>query len=241
MSSKTPGEWERDTLSHKSKSQAAGDMTRPYERCEQFGPEVLADEELLAVILRTGMQGKDVVDVSREILAQTKGLTELLSLSVPQMRQLTCVGRVRAIQLVCIAELARRLAREKAARDLVLDEPGKAADYYMEQLRRLPQEQLLVVFLNTRLRLVRESVVSLGTADTSVITPREILLEALRSRAAAFLMLHNHPGGDPEPSEEDILLTRRVREAADIVGIRLTDHLIIGDGRYVSLRERGLL
>ena len=216
-------------------------MTRPYERCEQFGPEVLADEELLAVILRTGMQGKDVVTASREILAQTHGLSELMDLSIPQMRQLSCVGRVRAIQLVCIAELSRRLAREKAARDLVFDEPEKAAAYYMEQLRRLPQEQLLVVFLNSRLHLVRECVVSVGTANASVVTPREILMEALRSRAVSFLMLHNHPGGDPEPSQEDILLTRRVREAADIMGIRLTDHLVIGDGRYVSLLKRGLL
>lgn len=217
---------------------------RPYERCEAYGPSVLSDAELLAVILRTGVPGKDATELAKQVFALSKteeGILSLLHLTLPELRSLKGVGRVKAIQLQCIGELSKRISKAQAAKGLAMDSPDTLAAYYMEELRHLNQEHLLLVLLNTKNQLIKDMILSKGTVNASIVTPREILVEALRFQAVRFVILHNHPSGDPEPSREDIQLTLRIREAGLLVGIPLIDHLVIGDQVFVSMKERGLL
>ena len=228
---------------NKGRDCAAG-SSRPYERCEQFGPSVLSDAELLAVILRTGGPGMDATELAGKVLALTEtenGILGLLHLTLPELRSLKGVGRVKAIQLQCIGELSRRISKAQAAKGRIMDSPDTIAAYYMEDMRHLGQEQLILVLLNTKNQLIKDMVLSKGTVNASIVTPREILVEALRFQAVRFVILHNHPSGDPEPSREDIQLTIRIREAGNLIGICLMDHLIIGDQAFVSMKERGLL
>ena len=217
---------------------------RPYEKCRRFGPENLTDAELLAVILRTGTQGENSLDLARRILHPGSGSSGLLSLhrwSGEQLMRIRGIGRVKSIQILCIAELARRMSRETAAEGLDFSSPSKIARYYMEDMRHLDREVLKVLFLNTRARLIAESNVSSGTVDMAVVSPRELFIEAFQTGAASMILLHNHPSGNPEPSGEDIRVTQRIYEAGAMIGIELLDHIIIGDGHYVSMRGSGLM
>ncbi len=143
---------------------------------------------------------------------------------------------------MCIGELSRRIWNYKTKETVLsFTQPEQIAEYYMEDLRHLEQEEIHVMFLNTKQNLLRDFLVSKGTVNASVITPREILIEGLRSLAVSMILVHNHPSGDPSPSESDLLLTRRVKEAGDVIGISLLDHIIIGDKRYLSFRQQQIM
>lgn len=216
---------------------------RPYERCEQFGPSVLSDAELLAVILRTGVPGMDATELAKEILSLPKseeGILGLMRLSLPELCSVRGVGMVKAIQLQCIGELSRRISKAQAFQRLTMADADTVAAYYMEDMRHLHQEHLLLVFLNNKNQRIRDMILSKGTANAAIVSPREVFLEALRYQAVRIIMLHNHPSGDPEPSSEDILLTQQIARAGVMLNLPLVDHLIIGDQTYVSMKERGL-
>lgn len=143
---------------------------------------------------------------------------------------------------MCIGELSRRIWNCKARETPVsFTHPEQIADYYMEDMRHLEQEEIRVMFLNTKQNLIRDLLVSKGTVNASVVTPREILIEGLRCLAVSMILVHNHPSGDPSPSESDILLTRRVQEAGNVIGISLLDHIIIGDKRSLSFRQQQII
>ena len=143
---------------------------------------------------------------------------------------------------MCIGELSRRIWNCKARETPVsFTHPEQIADYYMEDMRHLEQEEIRVMFLNTQQNLIRDLLVSKGTVNASVVTPREILIEGLRCLAVSMILVHNHPSGDPSPSESDILLTRRVQEAGNVIGISLLDHIIIGDKRFLSFRQQQII
>ena len=143
---------------------------------------------------------------------------------------------------MCIGELSRRIWNYKTKETVLsFTQPEQIAEYYMEDLRHLEQEEIHVMFLNTKQNLLRDFLVSKGTVNASVITPREILIEGLRSLAVSMILVHNHPSGEPSPSESDLLLTRRVKEAGDVIGISLLDHIIIGDKRYLSFRQQQIM
>ena len=145
------------------------------------------------------------------------------------------------MQLKCVAELAARMAKAKAAERLAFDTPETIADYFMEELRYAEQEQLHVLFLNTRNKLLKEKLMFQGTVNASLVSPREIFMEALECRAVRMVLVHNHPSGDAAPSPEDIRMTRRIYKAGEMLGIQLLDHIIIGDHCYSSFQERGIL
>ncbi|MGN0298601.1 MAG: DNA repair protein RadC [Lachnospiraceae bacterium] len=216
---------------------------RPYERCQQYGPGVLNDAELLAVILRSGSQGENVVEMAERLLAldhRGRGLSGLLYHSLEELKQVRGIGDVKAIQLQCIGELSRRISQDMAKIELCADNPETIANYYMEDLRHSGQEQLVLLMLDTKSQMINDMVISRGTVNASVISPREIFIEALRHQAVYIVLIHNHPSGNPEPSREDILLTRRVKEVGVMVGIQLLDHIIIGNRCFCSLKERGI-
>lgn len=217
---------------------------RPYEKCLLYGPEKLQDEELLAVILRTGTVGCTVLDTAREILNRAKGPDGLLAihqLSVKELTDIPGVGQVKAVQIRCLSELCKRLAGLKHGEGEELNSPERIAAYYMERLRHEQQENIYLLMLDKKNHRLGEKCISRGTVDASVITPREILIEALKYQAVNLIVLHNHPSGNPAPSREDVCLTERIRQSSDMVGMHLIDHIIIGDQTYYSFVENGML
>ncbi len=215
---------------------------RPYEKCLSRGAESLTDAELLAVILRTGSRGESALELSRKILAQygeANGLLGIYHMSISDLTRTRGLGKVKAVQLKCVAELSRRIAKATFSGGLYFRDPATVAQYYMEELRHQEQEVLMLVMLNSKGKLLKDQIISKGTVRSSLISPREIFIEAVRGRAVSILLLHNHPSGIPDPSREDIALTQRVREAGSLLGIELLDHIIIGDCQAVSMREQG--
>ena len=216
---------------------------RPYEKCLRLGPEALSDGELLAVLLRTGTKGCPSVDMADEILNLSRnkeGLLGLYQLSLTQLQSVKGVGRVKAVQIKCIGELSKRIATATARKGLSFNQPETIAEYYMERLRHEEQELLICMMLDTKNHLLGEEMVFKGTVNSSLVNPREIFLTAVSYHAVGILLVHNHPSGDPAPSRADMDFTQRVSRAGEILGIPLIDHIIIGDHRFLSFRQRGI-
>ena len=219
---------------------------RPYEKCIREGEGSLSDSELLAVILRTGTRGSNSLTLANDILKHMEqssypGLPGIIHSSLPELRRIHGIGAVKAVQLKCIGELSKRIASEAARPMLDFKNPDSIAAYYMEQLRHQEQEVMICMMLDNQNHLLGDTVLSKGTVNATLITPREIFLEALRYHAVNLILIHNHPGGNPSPSVCDKEITERISQAGEMLGICLLDHIIIGDQRYVSLREQGLL
>jgi len=216
---------------------------RPYEKCLACGAESLSDTELLATIIRTGTPGESALQLAGRILNMEgyEGLPGFQRIPLERLRKLKGIGMVKAVQLKCLAELAARMAKASAGERLCFDSPCTIADYFMEELRREEQEQLHALFLNTKNRLLKEKLMFKGTVNASLVSPREIFLEALEMHAVNLVLVHNHPSGDATPSREDIQMTRRICQAGELLGIRILDHIIIGDHCYSSMREKGIL
>lgn len=211
---------------------------RPYEKCEQRGVASLTDIELLAVLLRSGTRNLNSLEVAKKVLypqGRKGGLIRLHDLSVAQLMKIPGIGRVKALQIICIVELSRRLAKSSVSNGPGFSSPAKIAEYYMEDMRHYKQEHMKLLMLNTKSRLLGETILSKGTVNASLVSPRDLFIEALQKNAVSIILLHNHPSGDPTPSREDILLTKRIKEAGDLIGIELLDHIIIGNNCYTSL------
>ncbi len=230
-------------MNQKNTMKEIPDMERPYEKCESRGAESLSDAELLAVLLRTGTRGENALELSKRILYHTgdHGILSIHQFSRERLMQIKGVGRVKAIQISCISELAKRLARTSAQDLLSFQNPDTIAKYYMEDLRHEKQEHMKLLMLNTKSKLIGETEISKGTVNASLITPRELFIEALQKNAVSIIIMHNHPSGDPTPSREDQLTTRRIKEAGALIGIDLLDHIIIGNNCFISFRKEGLL
>ena len=217
---------------------------RPYEKCERFGASNLTDIELLAVLLRTGTRGESSMKLAERILHpifSQNGILNIHQWSLQQLMQIKGIGKVKAMQILCLSELAKRLSKASASSGLDFTTPESIARYYMEDLRHAKQEEMKLLLLNTKARLICESNISKGTVNATLISPRELFVEALQKNAVSIILLHNHPSGDPTPSREDILITRRVRDAGALIGIELLDHIIIGNNCYISMREKQLI
>lgn len=216
---------------------------RPYERCFSCGPTALTDAELLAVIIRTGSNGVKSVDLAGQILelAGSEGILGICSLTAKELMSIHGIGMVKAVQILCIAELSKRIAMTSRKERLNFTTPAAIASYYMEEMRHKEKEELWVLMLDSKSSLLGESVVSTGTVNFAVASPREIFLEALRYKAVAIIIMHNHPSGDPSPSQNDFVCTKKIREAGELIGISLIDHIIIGDNKYMSFSEKNLL
>ena len=217
---------------------------RPYEKCERFGAENLTDAELLAVILRTGTRGENSLELARRLIHSGQGktgLTDIHQWSLERLMKVRGIGRVKAIQIRCLCELSKRMAREAASSGLDFSSPQTIARYYMEDMRHRKREVLKLILLDSRSRFISESDISTGTVDMALISPRELFIEAFQRGASYIILMHNHPSGDPAPSREDIRITRRVYEAGMLIGIGLLDHIIIGDNCFFSMKEKGLI
>ncbi len=233
----------KDEMKQSNTIKEIPEMERPYEKCERRGAHTLSDEELLAVLLRTGTRGENALDLAKRILyyAGEPGILGIHQFSAQRLMRIKGIGKVKAIQISCISELAKRLSKATYQEALCFADPGTIARYYMEDLRHEKQELMKLLMLNTKAKLVGETDISKGTVNASLITPRELFIEALQKNAVSIVILHNHPSGDPTPSREDMLMTKRILDAGTLIGIELLDHIIIGNNCYVSFREEGML
>ena len=215
---------------------------RPRERLLRLGPGSLSNEELLALLLRTGIPGQSALDRARSLLALRGGLSGLSGFSAAELAEERGIGPTRAAAIAAALEIARRLPAETLSERDLLNEPRLVKDFLRRTQSDDAQERTGALFLNARNRLLKNDPDSYrGTLDRAVVEPREILRRALVGRAAAVILYHNHPSGDPTPSREDREFTRRLAAASEAVGVRLLDHIVVGREGCVSFREAGLL
>lgn len=214
---------------------------RPRERLVKYGAEVLSNAELLAIILRVGGAGHSAIGLAENMLSKFGGLKGIASATIEEMSEVKGLGMAKAAQIQAMVELGKRLAAATSGARQAIRSPQDAADMLMPELRDCDQEHFKAIFLNTRSEVIRIKTVTLGSLNASIITPIELFKRAISYNSCAVIVAHNHPSGDPTPSQDDINVTKRLVQAGQYVGVEVLDHLIIGDGRWVSLKERGLM
>jgi DNA repair protein RadC len=224
-----------------SRSQAAGanDRDRPRERLFQLGPEALTDAELLALLLRTGGGGESALETAVRVLTEHAGLAGLARCEAHELMRCRGLGPAKAASVYASLEVGRRVAGRRLQEGTPIRDPADVYRHFHPRLRDAQQERFLVLLLDGRHRLIREELVSRGTLTASLVHPREVFRPALRSGAAAIILVHNHPSGDPTPSAEDREVTRRLARAGEILGVAVVDHVVVAERGYCSLREDG--
>ncbi|MDF2505801.1 MULTISPECIES: DNA repair protein RadC [Clostridium] len=214
---------------------------RPRERLFRYGAEVLSNSELLAIILRSGTVKENILSLSNRLLKLNGGLNGLMDLNVEQLLQIDGIGMAKAVQIVALGEISKRFGTYKSGDTYSISKPKDAAELLMQEMKSLNKEVLKVILLNTKNVVIRIVDVSIGSLNSSIVHPREVFHNAILAHSASIIICHNHPSGDPSPSTEDINVTHRLKECGKIIGIDLLDHIIIGNGIYVSLKEKGIL
>jgi len=221
------------------------DSERPRERLAQCGADALRNSELIAILLRTGLKGVSAIQVAEQLLHKFNTLDNLSRAAIEDLRQIKGIGRDKAIALKSAFTLARRMAAEIRQESPTLDNPERIADLLREENRSYTVENFQVILLNTRRRLIRVERISQGTLDTILVHAREVFKPAIAANASAIVLAHNHPSGDPTPSEADVKVTRDLIRAGQLLKIEVLDHVILGRATqdrpkdYVSLRELG--
>lgn len=221
---------------------------RPQERLEKLGVEALSDRELIAMILRSGPPGVDVVSMSEELLHEAGSLTKLLRWSAEDFKKIRGIGKVKALQLISVMQFAKRVLAEEEGDELIYENSAMVARHFRPIVAGAEIERFWVLCLDRKNRLLKRVEVTKGTATNCLAHPREVFREAIRLSAAAIIAVHNHPSGDPAPSRADIQVTRQLRESAKVIGIDLIDHIIVGNRGhdpqgigYYSFNEAGLI
>jgi DNA repair protein RadC len=218
---------------------------RPRERLERSGPGSLSNQELLAIILSTGStaNGKKytAIDLATELLRRFESLKGIAQADFVELQKISGIGRAKACQVMSAFELGKRVAIFSGNTKPVIRQPTDVFEYFSTQMSLLTREEFLVVVLDTKNRLVKYEFISKGTLNASIVHPRDVFRVAIIHSAAAIILLHNHPSGDPAPSQEDLDLTRRLVEAGKLMGINVLDHLIIGGAKFMSMKEMKLL
>ncbi len=212
---------------------------RPREKLERLGATALGDNELLALVLGSGSRDHDALELANDLIAHVGGLHGFTRVGVGDLRHVLGVGRARAAQVLAAVELGRRTLVRAVADRPRLNTPREMASYLLPQYGAGAVERFGIAMLDSKHRLIRIKVVSVGSLDTTVVHPREVFREAASASAAAIVLFHNHPSGDPAPSPDDVALTTRMVGAGDIMGIDVVDHLILSDQRYYSMLESG--
>lgn len=213
---------------------------RPRERLIRHGAGILSNAELLAILLRTGTKDESAISLAHRILIQEQGLRYLVDSDADQLSSINGIGPAKAAQIKAAIELGKRLATFELGVDRPVKCPQDVSDLLMEDMRYLKKEHMKLLLLNIKCNLISVEEISIGSLNASIVHPREVFNPAIRKSSASIIMVHNHPSGDPSPSSEDTAITARIAEAGRLIGIELVDHIIIGDGRYISMKEKGL-
>ncbi|APM38247.1 RadC family protein [Clostridium kluyveri] len=214
---------------------------RPRERLFRYGSEALSNSELLAVILGTGIKGENIVSLSNRIIKDNGGLNGVFNSDLEDFVSISGVGKAKAAKILAMVELSKRFKSYKNGDDYRICSPQDAAVLVMEEMRGMKQEHLKVILLNAKNMVIGIKNVFIGTLNSSIVHPREIFFYAIKKNSASIILCHNHPSGDPSPSNEDVNVTFRLKKCGELLGIQLVDHLIIGNGIFISLKEKGIL
>lgn len=214
---------------------------RPRERLIREGAGNLSNQELLAILLRTGSRSESVLVLANRVLSTIDRLPDLKELTVDEMTKIKGIGEAKAVQLLAAAELGKRLYRTAPHERYKIRSPEDAANYLMTDMSSLNQEHFVVLFLNVKNEVLHKQTIFIGSLNSSIVHPREVFREAFKRSAASMIISHNHPSGDTTPSREDIEVTKRLMEAGQIMGVDVLDHIIIGDQKFISLKDKGYI
>lgn len=217
---------------------------RPYEKFIKYGPQALSDAELIAIFIKSGTKDKSCIELARDVLRLPDGRYSILAICKKDFDNLTNIngiGTVKALCLKCIAEISKRISTASYDNLVKFTSPKDIAEYYMERFRHLKYEEFCVVFLDSSNNLILERILTKGTTDQSLVSVRDVFSNALEVSASRVVLLHNHPSGNPTPSKDDISTTNALCDAGKLLDILVLDHIIIGDRKYMSFRECGLI
>lgn len=214
---------------------------RPRERLVSYGPQVLSAAELIAILLRTGSQEVSAIGLAERLLSHFENLKGLANASVEQLAEIKGIGLAKAAQIQASIELGKRLAAFNENSKPVIRSPQDVHSLLSPELRYEGKEHFKALLLDTKNQVIRIRTISIGSLNASLIHPRELFREAIMAASASVIVAHNHPSGDPTPSHEDIEVTKRLLAAGKVIGIDVLDHVVVGDGKFVSLKERGLM
>ncbi|MBI5222360.1 MAG: DNA repair protein RadC [Candidatus Magasanikbacteria bacterium] len=214
-------------------------VDRPREKLAIKGSQALKKEELLGILLRTGIKGKNVLALAKDIL-RVYGGKKLLDVSYRELKNIHGVGPAKATHILAAIELGKRLYKEKTEKEIFIHSSEDTVKE-LSHIRENKKENFIALYLDARNRLIYKETVSVGTLNSSIVHPREVFEPAIRHFAAQIILAHNHPSGDPEPSEDDLVITRRLIEAGKIMGVEITDHVIVGKNSFISFKEKRLL
>ena len=216
---------------------------RPYERLEVIGAEHLSNAELLAVIIKTGTKDYTAVELAQLVikLSHDGRLSSLNNLSIEQLKSIKGIGRVKAIQIKAALELSKRIATSDGIVHHIIKSAYDVSNLMMEEMRYLKKEVFKAILLDTKNQIIKIVDVSVGSLNSSIVHPREVFSDAIKCGCNSIIFVHNHPSGDPTPSNEDVQTTQRLESAGNILGIKVLDHIVVGDGRYVSFKDKGII
>lgn len=213
---------------------------RPREKLLAFGASSLNEYELLAIIINTGTVNASALELAREIIEKANGVRGLADITLDELVRINGIKKVKAARIYAALELSRRISKSRGLKKYFITSPESVAEIYMEELRYNKKELVKLLLLDTKGAVIGDVLVSEGSLNSSIVHPREVFREAIMRSANRLVLVHNHPSGDPTPSEQDVQITKRLVDAGRIMGIELLDHIIIGDGEYVSLKQQGL-
>ena len=214
---------------------------RPRERLIKQGPQSLSNQELIAILLRTGTKRESVLSLANRVLIYFEKLHELKHATLEEIMSIKGIGQAKAVQLLAAIELGRRLSQKQEESRFTIRSPKDAASFLVPEMASLQQEHFVALYLNVKNQVIHKQTIFIGSLNSSIVHPREIFKEAVKRSAASIICAHNHPSGNAAPSPEDIEVTKRLQEAGFIIGIELIDHIIIGDHQYYSLKEQGYI
>ncbi|PKR79123.1 hypothetical protein CEY16_05060 [Halalkalibacillus sediminis] len=214
---------------------------RPRERLIHVGPAALSNQELMAILIGSGTKGTSALSLANRVLAHFEGLSLFKDASITELTDIKGIGEAKAVSLLAALELSKRIHAFKVSDRYVIRSPEDGANFLMEEMRNLKQEHFVCLYLDTKNQVLHRQTIFIGSLNSSIVHPREVFKEAVKRSAASVVCAHNHPSGDPAPSNEDIQVTRRLFESGKVLGIELLDHIVIGDHKFISLKEKGYL
>lgn len=216
------------------------ELERPLEKCLSLGAESLSNSELIALLINSGTSKRSAVDLAEEVLARSRdGISYLRESSLEELMSIKGIGCSKAARIIAAVELGKRIASRQIKKGMKIEDDEDVAELFMEDMRQLKKEIFKALLLDSKGGVISVETVSIGELSSTIVHPREVFCQAVKKSAAAIVFVHNHPSGDPMPSGEDIATTERLSECGRLLGIKVVDHLIIGDGRYMSLRAMG--
>lgn len=215
---------------------------RPREKLIKYGAHTLSNSELLAIILRVGSKKDTALTLAQKILnLNNKGLKNIAEANSEELKKFHGISDAKAAQILAVTELSKRISALQAEERMKISSPQDISMLLMEEMRYLKKEYFKIVLLDTKNKIIKVVNISVGNLNSSIVHPREVFIEAIKRSSASMILVHNHPSGEVKPSKEDINITKRLTEAGNIIGIKILDHIIIGDGVYISFKEQGII